>query len=141
MVFSIILLIFVEIYSVMCDPELDDKEFITTENFMNFNTKCYLFIKIKDYPVGKNMKCYVWFEGMIERKEVERRVKNSFKLSETYKDYVIAEINVVNSLVTNTRLKDNENFGDIILESVTNVFDGNPKNKGKKKGEFSPSLY
>jgi hypothetical protein len=42
---------------------------------------------------------------------------------------------VVNSLVTNTRLKDNENFGDIILESVTNVFDGNPKNKGKKKGE------
>jgi hypothetical protein len=124
----------------MCDPELDDMEFNTHEN-MNFNTKCHLLIKIKDYPIGKNMKCYVWFEGAVDKKEIENKVKNCLTLSETYKDYAIAEISVVNNVMTNTRMEKNENFGEIILQSISNVYEGNPKKQKEKKHSFKDIKY
>jgi hypothetical protein len=108
---------------------------------MNFNTKCYLFIKIKDYPIGKNLKCYVWFEGSVDIKEIEKRVKDSLILSETYKDYAIAEIRIVNSIMTNTKLKEDENFGEIILQSISNVFEGNPKKQKENKFTFKDIKY
>ena len=134
----------------MCDPELDDldqdfsktiNDKLNTEEDMNFNTKCHLLVKIKDYPIGKNMKCYVWFEGAVDKDEVENKVKNSLTLSETYKDYAIAEITVVNTVMTNTRLKKDENFGEIILQTVSNVYEGNPKKQKEKKYDHKIIKY
>ena len=124
----------------MCDPELDDIEFNTDKTMPMFNTKCYLLIKVKDYPIGKNLKCYVWFEGLIKDIDVKSSVKNSLTLSDTYKDYSIKEIEVVSTIVTNT-MKTEENFGEIILQSITNVFEGNPKKQKDKKFSFKDIKY
>ena len=97
-----------------------------------FNTKCYLLIKIKDYPIGKNLKCYVWFEGLIKDIDVKNSVKNCLTLSDTYKDYAIKDIEVVNTITTNS-MQLTEKFGEITLQSITNVFEGNPKKQKDKK--------
>lgn len=109
----------------MCDTEIDNKRSI-------FNTKCYVLIKIKDYPIGKNLKCYVWFEGIVKNNEVENYVKNSMTLSETYKNYPIADIKIVSTLATNS-MKPEDKFGELILQSITNVYEGNPKKEKEKK--------
>lgn len=97
-----------------------------------FNTKCYLLIKIKEYPIGKNLKCYVWFEGLAENIDIKNSVKNCLTLSDTYKDYAIKDIEVVSTLATNG-MKPEEKFGEITLQSITNVFEGNPKKQKNKK--------
>ena len=97
-----------------------------------FNTKCYLLIKIKDYPVGKNLKCYVWFEGLIKDIDVKNSVTNCLTISDTYKDYTIKDIEVVSTISTNN-MKPEEKFGEITLQSITNVFEGNPKKQKSKK--------
>ena len=105
-----------------------------------FNTKCYLLIKIKDYPVGKNLKCYVWFEGLMENIDVKNSVKNCLTLSDTYKDYIIKDIEVVSTISTNN-MKPEEKFGEITLQSITNVFEGNPKKQKNKKFDIKDIKY
>jgi hypothetical protein len=108
----------------MHESEIDDNTKKT------FNTKCYVLIKIKDYPIGKNLKCYVWFKGLVKTDEMEKYVKNSLTLSETYKDYTISEIKVVSTLTTNT-MEVEEKFGELILMSITNVYSEDSKKENK----------
>lgn len=119
----------------MCDPEFDDIEFNTNVNMPLFNTKCYLLIQIKDYPIGKNIRCYTWFEGVMKEKEILEFIKNSLTLSETYNKYTIHDIKVVSILMTNS-MESSEKFGELVLLSINNVFEGNSK-KPKKEKELS----
>ena len=125
----------------MCDPELDDIDFNTNNKMPLFNTKFILLIKIKDYPIGKNLKCYVWFEGVKKDEEVINHIKNSLTLSEAYKDYIIADMQIVGTLTTNS-MQPKEKFGELNLISINNVYEGNPKKQKKeKKFDFKDIKY
>jgi hypothetical protein len=124
----------------MCDPELDNNELNTINTMPMFNTKCVVLIKIKDYPIGKNLKCYVWMEGSVTGVDVQSRVKNFLTLSETYKDYDIKDIEVVSTIMTNT-MEMSEKFGELTLMSITNVFEGNPKKQKNKKFDIKDIKY
>ena len=86
-----------------------------------FNTKVFAEIQLKDYPTGKNIKCHFWLENNVTKEEAYNYVKNSLILSESYKDCVVHEIKIFNLLITNNKTSD-ENFGDIVLDSITNSY-------------------
>ena len=96
-----------------------------------FNTKVFLEIQVKGFPVGKRIKCHLWLEGEVKRADVDNYIKNSMTLSEEYKKDVIEEIKVFNLCMTNTR-KEEENYGDMILDSVSNAVDTESRKLPKK---------
>ena len=101
-----------------------------------FDTKVFLEIQTKGYPAGKKIKCHFWLEGHIIRSKVDDYIKNSLVLSDTYKDYIVHEIKVFNLYITNTK-KEDEDFGFLMLDSVTNaVGETKEKKKDVRKIDF-----
>jgi hypothetical protein len=106
----------------------------------NLNTKIFLEIRVKDYPIGKNIKCHLWLEGNVSRKEAEEYIKNSLLLTGAYKNYIIHEIYIHNLFITNTKydvLK--ENYGELILDSITNSVQ--TEKKKEKKMDITDIKY
>jgi hypothetical protein len=104
-----------------------------------FNTKVIVLFKIKDYPIGKNLKCYVWFEGDTKDMNIEEKLKSSLVLSESYKNYDIKEIQVVSKVMTNS-MPQTDKFGELNLMSISNVFEGNPKKEKNRKVNTTTDL-
>jgi hypothetical protein len=96
-----------------------------------FNTKVFLEIQVKGYPVGKRIKCHLWLENEVTRAEVEKYVKGSLIFSDEYKKDTIEEVKIYNLCMTNTK-KGEENFGDMILDSVSNAVDTETRRSNKK---------
>lgn len=84
---------------------------------MDLNTKVYLEIQIKGYPVGKNVRCYIWFEDYLLKEQVEKKLANIISLNDKYKNEKIHKIKVFNCFQTNTK-KDDEKFNELIETSV-----------------------
>ena len=96
-----------------------------------FNTKVFLEIQIMGYPTGKRIKCHFYLEGNVTREKVNDYINNSLRLSDEYKDYPVNDIKVHNLYITNTK-NEADDFGNIILDSVSNAVGEVEKKETKK---------
>lgn len=103
------------------------------------DTKTFLEIRTKDYPVGKKLRCVLWLEGMYEKEQIEEYIKSNLILNEHFKDIVIHDIKIFNTVLTNCR-KEEEKYGELILISSITTFPSTKndnENKKDKKVELS----
>ncbi len=101
------------------------------------DTKSFIEIRLKDYPVGRKLRCILWLEGMYEKDQVEEYIKSNMVLINQFKDAVIHEVKVFNSILTNCR-KEEEKYGELILISViTNYTASNKKKESEKKVDIN----
>lgn len=98
------------------------------------DTKAYLEIQFKGYPVGKKIRCHIWVQGVISKEQLESDLKKYLSLHGEYKDEIIHKIKVFNCYSTNNK-KDNENYLDLIVNSTLDAINLKAFNEMKPKKE------
>ena len=108
------------------------------------DTKAYLEIQFKGYPVGKKVRCHIWIKGRVEEERLKEDLKNHLNLFGAFKEEQVHKIKIFNLYLTNSK-KDNESYNELIVDSEVdainlNMLNHNVKESKKiKNEEFKPA--
>ncbi|MFW6225953.1 MAG: hypothetical protein ACOC3V_03260 [bacterium] len=103
------------------------------------DTKAYLEIKFKGYPIGKKVRCHMWVEGKIKEEDFLNKIEKHLSLVDEFKNEILHEIKIFNLYLTNTK-KDYEKYNELVINSTigaVNLNINNTKNSKKFKNESS----